>query len=82
MAYRLSFDHHHDYETDADQVVSVPVTLSANGIEVRLTAKLDTGADYCLFDRKWADAIGTQEDLAAIVDDGQPQAIRCGRGDS
>lgn len=58
MAYRLSFDHHHDYEADAEQVVSVPLQLSANGIIARLTAKLDTGADYCLFDRKWADLLG------------------------
>jgi hypothetical protein len=58
VAYRLSFDHYHGYEADAAQVVSVPVRLSANGVAVRLTAKLDTGADYCLFDREWADSLG------------------------
>jgi hypothetical protein len=60
MPYRLTFDHRHEYESDEHQTISVPLQLSANGIQVRLAAKLDTGADYCLFDRKWADLLGLE----------------------
>ena len=55
MPYRLAFDKRHDYKEDSTQAIVVPVGLSANGIHVQFGAKLDTGAEYCLFDRKWAD---------------------------
>jgi hypothetical protein len=57
MAYQLGFDHRHDYERDSHKGISVPLIMSANGVGIMLTAKLDTGADYCLFDRKWADLL-------------------------
>jgi hypothetical protein len=57
MAHRLEFDECHSYEKDADQSIFIPLRLSANGIVVNLAAKLDTGADYCLFDREWAESL-------------------------
>jgi hypothetical protein len=37
--------------------VSVPVSLSAGRETVQLFAKIDTGADFCLFERGFADAL-------------------------
>jgi hypothetical protein len=58
MVHHLNFDECHNYENDADQAIFIPLQLSANGTVVKLAAKLDTGADYCLFDREWADSLG------------------------
>jgi hypothetical protein len=58
MAYPFVFDRRHNYEKDADQAIFIPLRLSANGIVVNLAAKLDTGADHCLFDREWGDSLG------------------------
>jgi hypothetical protein len=55
MPHRLFFDERHSYREDFTQAIVVPVGLSANGIYADVAAKLDTGAEYCLFDRKWAD---------------------------
>jgi hypothetical protein len=63
MAYRMEFDHRHDYERDSHKGISVPLLISANGFGIRLSAKLDTGADYCLFDRKWADLLRIDVEL-------------------
>jgi hypothetical protein len=54
MPHHLAFNKRHNYEDDLEQAIFVPVGLSANGIYVDVAAKLDTGAEYCLFDRKWA----------------------------
>ena len=58
MPYRLSFDEHHNYDRDVDQAIFVPIGIAANDTYIELAAKLDTGADYCLFDRRWADELG------------------------
>src|SRR5580658_6055583 len=58
MPHRFEVVQRHNYEKDADQAIFIPLRLSANGILVHLAAKLDTGADYCLFDREWADSLG------------------------
>jgi hypothetical protein len=55
MPHPLVFDERHSYREDFTQAIVVPVGLYANGIYVDVAAKLDTGAEYCLFDRKWAD---------------------------
>lgn len=58
MSHHLVFDKRHYYKEDPRQVIFVPVELSANGIRVDVAAKLDTGAECCLFDRRWADWLG------------------------
>jgi len=40
-----------------DRGVSVPVSLSAGEESVQLFASLDTGAEYCLFEREFAEAL-------------------------
>src|SRR5260370_5057661 len=56
VPYPLSFHARHAYE-QSDRGVSVPVSLSAGPETVRLFAKIDTGADYCLFERGFAEAL-------------------------
>jgi len=58
MAYRLEFNDYHNYEKTTDQTIFVPIGLSANDSYIALAPKLDTGADHCLFDRRWGDHLG------------------------
>jgi hypothetical protein len=37
--------------------VTVPVSLKTRGMTTNLYAKIDTGADYCFFDRGYADTL-------------------------
>jgi hypothetical protein len=52
MPYPFAFDKRHNYKEDSTHAIVVPVGLSANGLYVEVGAKLDTGAECCLFDRK------------------------------
>ncbi len=54
--YSLSFKICHSYGNN-DPGVTVPVSLSVGGQPIKLFAKVDTGAEYCLFERKFADAL-------------------------
>jgi hypothetical protein len=38
--------------------IEVPVTLRAGGQSIDLTAKVDTGAAHCIFERRYADMLG------------------------
>ncbi|SRR5579871_2275683 len=55
MPYDLRFENRHVYKDDPQQAIFVPIGLSANGSYVEVAAKLDTGADFCVFDRRWAE---------------------------
>jgi hypothetical protein len=52
----MSFRTRYTYKP-SDRGVSVLVSLSAGPETVRLFAKIDTGADYCLFERGLAEAL-------------------------
>src|SRR5438132_9350823 len=65
VPYPLSFRFLHNYKL-SDPGVSVPVSLSAGPRTVALFAKVDTGADYCLFEREYA------EELSIEVENGRP----------
>ena len=58
MAISVSYDVVEHYSQTAQGIV-IPVVLRLSPEqEVRLEAKLDTGADYCLFRRQYAEALG------------------------
>lgn len=54
--------------------IEVPISLTAADGTVRLIAKLDTGADFCIFQR------ASGEQLGLNVDSGQPQKISTATG--
>ena len=57
MPYTLSFTTLHSYEP-AELGSSVPVELRSGGRLVAFTAKLDTGASFCIFQRTYGEALG------------------------
>lgn len=57
MTYSLQFESQHTYD-DAGTGIGVPVELSFGDRAVILTAKLDTGASFCIFARTYAEALG------------------------
>ena len=72
LPYPLSFRTRYAYKA-SDRGVSVPVALSAGPETVQLFAKIDTGADYCLFERGYAEALlleverGTSSDFSTAA---------------
>jgi predicted aspartyl protease len=71
----MSFDQSYDYASDEDQAIQVPVLLSANDQSHRVLAKLDTGADFCVFERVWAERLGFD------VESGERKIFRTLSGD-
>ena len=57
MPVSLDFDTTHQY-TDAKDGIHVPITLAVGRESVELLAKLDTGAEYCIFERKYGEMLG------------------------
>ena len=57
MPVSLEFDTTHQY-TDAKDGIHVPITLAIGRESVELLAKLDTGAEYCIFERKYGEMLG------------------------
>jgi hypothetical protein len=57
MGYDLSYELLHHY--DAGQPgVTLPVVLRSGGLSVDVTAKLDTGATQCIFQRFYGEELG------------------------
>lgn len=54
----LNFAIQYDYSAMANQGIIVPVVLEAGGESVRLQAKIDTGAEFCLFERDYGELLG------------------------
>ncbi|HEY3839821.1 MAG TPA: hypothetical protein VGL72_24790, partial [Bryobacteraceae bacterium] len=67
--FTLNFKTHHRFD-DRQDGVTVPVLLETSKDSIDLLAKIDTGADYCLFDREYAEA------LAIKVEEGDLKAFR------
>lgn len=65
MTYTLNFESLHLYDA-AKLGISIPVELRLSGRVVTLTAKLDTGASFCIFARTYAETLGLD------VERGQP----------
>lgn len=58
-ALRTHLDETHDYgHSDPRAGVTVPVTLDAGGAAAHLTASVDTGASFCIFERGYGELLG------------------------
>jgi hypothetical protein len=64
----IEFQERHQYE-DVLWGIPIPVVLRVGNQEVEWTTKLDTGAQYCVFERECG------EQLGLTIEAGQPQRI-------
>ncbi len=55
--YTLTFDRRHAYAPDAAGI-TLPVLIRLGERQVRLLAKVDTGASFCIFQRGYGEALG------------------------
>ena len=72
--YKLDYRSRYLYPR-AQLGIEVPVELHLADLSVRLTAKIDTGATYCFFQREYAEA------LELNVEDGHYQLIKTVNGE-
>jgi hypothetical protein len=68
MAHQIEFQTSYRFKT-TQTGITIPVTLLAHNHVVECEAKVDTGAEYCLFRREYAEQL--QLDLAS----GQPVVL-------
>ena len=54
---RVDFDRTHTYGSEADGI-AVPIILRSGSASAWLTAKIDTGASHCLFERGQGEILG------------------------
>ena len=59
MAEDLSFDKTYFYNT-LESGITVPILLSLSGTAVEFEAKIDTGAENCIFERRHGETLGLQ----------------------
>jgi hypothetical protein len=59
LAFRISFAKRHSYAGPGD-TISRPVVLRSGQETISLVANVDTGASYCLFQRKYAEVLGIE----------------------
>ena len=64
--YPLNFSALHEYPANAQGIV-VEVFLRSNGNEFRVHAKVDTGAEFCVFSRQIADALGIDVETGHLL---------------
>lgn len=57
MTYTLSFRTKHDYDTTKIGI-TIPVELTVGTNVVQVDAKLDTGANFCIFERAYGAMLG------------------------
>ena len=67
MQFSLAFHTRHLYQASGPGV-NVPVALSDGSVSVQLFAKVDTGAEYCFFERGFAEALGIEVESGAPLD--------------
>jgi len=68
MPFSLKFDAAHQYMSTAG--IDIPIELRVGEQRVELMSRLDTGAAHCIFERKYAEALGLD------VESGRPQRFR------
>ena len=66
MAENLSFEKAYSYNT-LKSGITVPVVLELNGIIIEFDAKIDTGAENCIFERRHGETLGL------IIESGEEQ---------
>ena len=69
----LIFDRLIHYDSGQDGV-TVEVSLSLSAVSVSFPAKVDTGASYCIFERRHGEALGLS------IESGLPQPISTATG--
>jgi hypothetical protein len=57
VSHTLSFNALHKYDPSHDGI-TVPIILSNTKEHVKILAKVDTGATYCIFQREHGEALG------------------------
>jgi predicted aspartyl protease len=57
MSEKLSFSQTHNYDT-TKKGITVPVLLRTGADSLQLSAKLDTGSSFCIFERKHGERLG------------------------
>ena len=67
MSFRLAFDQKHSYEHDRDQWIQVPVRLFVNDRSLLVTATLDTGSEFCVFERKCGELLGLDVEAGPTI---------------
>lgn len=55
--FQLNFEKFLQYDT-TEIGISLDVTLNLSENSVNLTAKVDTGADHCIFERRFGEDLG------------------------
>ena len=68
MAYQLRFEHLHHYDLQ-EPGITLPVRVRLGSRSVVVSAKLDTGASFCVFSRE------SGEELGIRVEDGLPVRV-------
>jgi hypothetical protein len=74
MAYQLSFERLMQYDPGLSGI-TIDVTLKLFENNVSLTAKVDTGASYCIFERSHGEALGLSVESGLL----QPISTATGR---
>ena len=64
MAEDLSFDKTYFYKT-LESGITVPIILRLDGTAVEFEAKVDTGAENCIFERRHGETLGLQIESGA-----------------
>ena len=68
MSVSITFAHHWEYPDDGAGI-TIPTLLSYGGKVVTATAKVDTGAEVCLFDRDYGERLGLR------IEEGMPLVL-------
>ncbi len=72
--YSLTFNKHINYP-HSESAIEIDVILSINKTDfIGVNAKLDTGSTFCIFQRRFAEA------LKLKVEDGEKESIRTAKG--
>jgi hypothetical protein len=66
MSYVLNFSVKRSYRVTADGI-SIPFSLGRNDLVVFGEAKVDTGSEYCLFQRELAEELGIEVEEGSVV---------------
>ena len=73
MAENLSFDKAYSYNT-LKRGITVPVVLQLDGVIIEFNAKIDTGAENCVFERRHGETLGL------IIESGEEQVFSTATG--
>lgn len=68
MPHDLKFDVTHGYgDSDPSDGITLPIELSTGRNLVTLTASVDTGASFCVFERGYGEALGLDVETGSLM---------------